>query len=71
VLPVEDRYAQTGTRKLQCDGPPNHSTARDGHIELLHKFILSHLLARFLDGRKFLWADGLPRQNKHLRRIRN
>jgi hypothetical protein len=53
LLTVEDRHAQTGTRKFQRDGSANHSTARDGCIELLHDVILAYLAARFLRGNKF------------------
>src|SRR5260370_38348797 len=54
LLPVENRHAQTGTRKFQRDGSADYPAACDRRVELLHDVILAHLPEAFFA------AAGLP-----------
>jgi hypothetical protein len=47
-LTVEQADPQSGLRKFQRDGSTDQSTARNGHIELLHPAILAQPGAAFM-----------------------
>src|SRR5207237_9641373 len=66
LLTIKDRHAQTGARQLQRHGSANHSTARDGHIELLHSVILAQPAEGILRSRTSHSANSVQREVRRM-----